>query len=103
MSGAPELDLDRLKAIEPPVAADPAATLARWTADGHRPDVFVGDGAEKYRDLIGSPSVIGMPVLAGAIGRLAAARARRGEAIAPAALQPLYVRRPDAEIARDKK
>src|SRR6266700_3111995 len=68
VSGAPELDLDRLEVIEAPVAADPTTLMARWTSGGHRPDVFVGDGAEKYRDVIGPASMIAMPVLAGAIG-----------------------------------
>jgi len=43
------------------------------------------------------------PLLAGIIGRLAAARARRGETVDPVGIQPLYVRRPDAEIDRDKR
>ena len=42
------------------------------------------------------------PLLAGAVGRLALSRARRGEFTAPAGLHPLYVRRPDAELTRDR-
>ena len=43
------------------------------------------------------------PLLAGAVGRMAVARARRGEGVDPASVHPLYVRRPDAEIARENK
>jgi hypothetical protein len=48
-----------------------------------------------------SARVVEAPLLAGAIGRLA--RARRAEAVDPGTVRALYVRRPDAEIARDEK
>jgi hypothetical protein len=62
----------------------------------------------RYRDVFGAwagngPRIMEAPRLAGAIGRLAAARARRGEAVAPMAVRPLYVRRPDAVLARDRQ
>jgi hypothetical protein len=41
------------------------------------------------------------PPLAPAIARMADLQAARGGAVAPFAVKPLYVRRPDAEIARD--
>jgi hypothetical protein len=34
---------------------------------------------------------------------MAIARASAGESVDPAGVQPLYVRRPDAEIAKDRK
>ncbi len=40
--------------------------------------------------------------LAGAIAAVAAREAAQGRTIAPHALHPLYVRRPDAEVARDR-
>jgi hypothetical protein len=43
------------------------------------------------------------PLIAGAIGRMAVVQAQRGEAIDPAAVHPLYVRKSDAEIERDRK
>jgi tRNA threonylcarbamoyladenosine biosynthesis protein TsaB len=97
------LDPARLELVEEPTAGDPEGTLARWTARGTPPDLFVGQGAVLYRELLGDAHIVDTPILAGAIGRLASARAWRGEAVRPAALQPLYVRRPDVEIARDKK
>jgi len=68
---------------------------------------FHGDGAVRYRDDIvtvcGSSVTVAttVPPLAGALGRIAARRA--GEAVLPHAIVPIYVRRPDAEIARDRQ
>jgi len=103
----PLFDAGRLREIEAPAVGDPAATLTQWANRGHRPSVFVGDGATIYKDVIdriASPQarIVEAPLLAGAIGRMAVARAVRGEA-APEGIRPLYVRRPDAEIAREAK
>ncbi len=68
---------------------------------------FHGDGAVRYREDIiavrGSSTIVAasVPPLAGAIGRIPARRA--GEAVLPHAIVPIYVRRPDAEIARDRR
>ena len=43
------------------------------------------------------------PALAGVIGRMAVDRARAGATVNPAGVQPLYVRRPDAELARRRR
>jgi tRNA threonylcarbamoyladenosine biosynthesis protein TsaB len=96
----------RLEEMEGPTVGDPAATLARWSnGHGSAPAVFVGDGAILYQDVIRQraidPEIVSAPMLAGTIGRLAAARA--GEAGEPSDIRPLYVRRPDAEIARDSR
>ena len=69
--------------------------------------VFIGDGAARYRTELhaqtqGRAVVLEPPALAPFIARLALARAARGEAGPPHALQPLYVRRSDAELAREK-
>ena len=64
--------------------------------------VFVGDGAVTYRDRIPGPIVEPTPLIAGAVARIAHARAARGEAPPPHAIRPLYVRRPDAVLARER-
>jgi hypothetical protein len=70
---------------------------------------IVGDGATKHRHAIaewsnGSWQVLDPPpVLASAIGAVGRRRAARGLAGAPHALQPLYVRRPDAELERERR
>ena len=100
---------ERLVEVEEPIVGNPAATLTRWRNRMRDASVmFVGDGAVLYADAISSCASAGwqvlpqVPLLAGAIGRMAAARAERGDTIDPAAVHPLYVRRPDAEVARDK-
>jgi tRNA threonylcarbamoyladenosine biosynthesis protein TsaB len=107
VADAPLFTLERLAAIEAPSVGDPVETLARWSAYLDRGSVFIGDGALKYRDAIArgaaGAEVEPPPLLAGAIGRIALARAARGDTLDPAGIQPLYVRRPDAEIDREKK
>jgi hypothetical protein len=85
--------------------AAPEAALAALD-DSYRSAVFAGAGADGARASIaawaGRPIEIvsAPPSLAPALAVLGAARARRGEAGPPHSLQPLYVRRPDAELER---
>jgi tRNA threonylcarbamoyladenosine biosynthesis protein TsaB len=68
--------------------------------------VFVGDGAVKYRPTIAErlgdarAPAAPPPPLAGAIALLAWREPQR--AVLPHAVVPIYVRRPDAELARDR-
>jgi tRNA threonylcarbamoyladenosine biosynthesis protein TsaB len=106
VTDAPAFTPERLVEVEGPTVGEAIATLARWTQRlAVAPLVFVGDGAVMYADDIAravpSAGVLSAPLLAGAMGRLAIARARRDETIEPAGIHPLYVRRPDAEIARE--
>ena len=68
---------------------------------------FIGDGAETYRELIvsrlGHAARIAdpvVPLLAGVIAVLATIDYTKGHRPPPHAIRPLYVRRPDAELAR---
>jgi tRNA threonylcarbamoyladenosine biosynthesis protein TsaB len=95
---------DGCRAMEPVTVEQPDRLLARIGA----PTVFIGDAVALHRDLIierlGGQATFPLmpsPVLAGAIGRLAHAAALAGERPSPDAIRPLYVRRPDAELARD--
>src|SRR3989442_8786557 len=97
---------NRLEELEGPAVGDAESTLARWMRDrGVTPAVFVGDGAVLYEDQIRRAIVTAgvepPPLLASTIGRLAIARA--SDAMDPAALRPLYVRKPEAIISRDNK
>jgi tRNA threonylcarbamoyladenosine biosynthesis protein TsaB len=102
---------ERLVEVEGPSVGKPAETLTRWGTHVRDASVlFVGDGAILYADTIDTISrgtspgwtvQPQTPLLAGAIGRIAVARAERGDTIDPGAVQPLYVRRPDAEVARE--
>ncbi len=71
--------------------------------------IFVGGGADTYRDLIvtttagwGRLADPITPSLAGTIATMAARLAAAGHRPKPHAVRPLYVRRPDAELARSR-
>jgi tRNA threonylcarbamoyladenosine biosynthesis protein TsaB len=96
----------RVIELEGATVGSPAETLTRWrAASAGSAMVFVGDGAVGFAaNIMGaSPSsrVVAPPELAGAIGLLAVDR--QADALEPAAVRPLYVRRPDVEVVRDEK
>jgi tRNA A37 threonylcarbamoyladenosine modification protein TsaB len=64
--------------------------------------VFIGDGAVKYRAQIPGRVIEPTPLVAGAVAQIAHTRAAAGDAPPPHAIRPLYVRRPDAELARER-
>ncbi len=93
-----------------PVVGRPAAVLDAWASQIAQIEVeFVGDGAVVYRaqleermgELAGVADVV--PPLAPTIAVMAAREAAAGHAGHPEAIRPLYVRRPDAELARERK
>jgi tRNA threonylcarbamoyladenosine biosynthesis protein TsaB len=99
----PRFAADRLIELDPPMVGDPSAILARWEAAGRLPAALAGDGAVLFAEMVpGTIAVITPPPLASIIGRMAVARARAGDAVDPAGVQPLYIRRPDVEVAREK-
>jgi tRNA threonylcarbamoyladenosine biosynthesis protein TsaB len=96
---------DREGEVEAPVVARPDALLSQYDAT---PTLFIGDGARTYRDVIqarGGPAwrvaEAVVPMLAGTIATLAASIVAAGASPAPHLIRPLYVRRTDAELARD--
>lgn len=94
--------------VEHAIVEKPDAILSRWTREGRRPVVFAGDGALVYRELIGrlvpgAAIIDPLPPLAPAIASLAAASVRRDGPAAPDAIRPIYIRRSDAELARDRR
>lgn len=95
----------RLTAVDAAAVDTPPAILERWSAAGLMPDLFIGSGARLYADLITTGRrgrILAPPPLAPVIGLAAVERARAGDLVGPAGVQPLYVRRPDAEIARQQ-
>jgi hypothetical protein len=94
---------ERLDELDPATVLDPAATLSRWKTLGTLAAV-AGEGAVAYQQLLAPPTrLVHPPALAGAIGRMAIARARHGLSQDPASVHALYVRRPDAEVERERK
>ena len=98
---------DGAREVESPSVEPPEAILARLR--GAR-TLFIGDGVGARREAIlaamhphGALAPILEPPLASLIGRLASAAAAAGRRPGPSEIQPLYVRRPDAELARDAR
>jgi tRNA A37 threonylcarbamoyladenosine modification protein TsaB len=95
--------------VDGPSVGKPSDVLAQWAAgNGSHQIMFVGEGVLVYTDLIRAamPAAIlatELPMLAPSIAILAEAHARQHGSSPPDAIRPLYVRRPDAELARDRK
>jgi tRNA threonylcarbamoyladenosine biosynthesis protein TsaB len=93
-----------IEEVESPRVDRPEIVLRDWVERAPGPVAIAGDGAVLFRDVIGSMSeVVAPPPMAAVIARLARLTAANGGGMSPAGVQPLYVRRPDAEIARDQK
>ncbi len=103
------LDATAGRTLESPLAGAPAAVLLAWRAhlEG-RAAVFIGDATSRDATLIavsgaGQWTTRTPPPLAPALARLAGIRAARGEAGLPHQLTPIYVRRPDVELERERR
>ena len=97
-----------------PVVANPEdlldALAPRPTILAANDILFIGDGAETYREMIlarlGHAARIAdpaTPLLAGVTAVLATIDYKNGLRPPPHAIRPLYLRRPDAELARDNR
>ena len=96
-----------LDGLAPPTAASPEQTLRSYERlNVPEPLFFAGDGAVRYHEAIvaalGDRAEVQAPAaaLAAEAGRIAAVHPER--AVAPDAVVPIYVRRPDAELARER-
>lgn len=102
----PRAEMPWSMAAEPAVGS-PDAILASQPFDRAEPTVFIGDGARRYADTIGGAAAcwavsLEEPLLAPALTWIGRRLAAGSHTTLPHALQPLYVRRPDAEIERDR-
>jgi len=89
-----------------PVVAKPEEILDKLA---NQPTLFIGDGARAYQEkvlqhlgrhaLAENPA----PLLAGTIAMIAGDIASTGAYAPPHAVRPMYVRRTDAELARDAR
>jgi len=91
--------------VEVPTVARPENLLASLKGQA---TMFTGDGAARNEELI--RAMLGgaarftdpvAPLLAGAVATLAGEAFRAGQRPPPHAIRPIYVRRSDAELARD--
>lgn len=92
-----------------PLADTPGHVLELWGREHARIHRWIGEGAKVYEDTLRQHGhsrdgiIRPTPVLAPLIATLGARLAAAGHARPPHALRPVYVRRPDAEIARDRR
>ncbi len=98
------------RVTEDPVSAVPGAVLDGWAHRLRRRSAWViGDGVAASRSLLDARLAAGsrrfdeVPPLARAMAAMAALAPWHDRAGAPHALRPVYVRRPDAELARDRR
>jgi tRNA threonylcarbamoyladenosine biosynthesis protein TsaB len=104
VADAPLFAPDRLVEIDRPAVGDPVATLLRWRERFPAVAVLSGDGATAYADLLTeNRRVLPSPLLAGAIGLMAGARAATGKIVEATPVQPIYIRRSDAEVDRERR
>lgn len=103
------IDGNTRAALAPPLAASPAAVLDAWRARlaPHRA-MFIGDAVTRDAELIdrigeGRWQRRTPDPLAPQIALLGGRMADRGLAGLPHALTPIYVRRPDAEIEKERR
>ena len=107
--GATITEPDGMRTVIPPAVGLPPEVAAAWSAalDG-RSLAVLGDGAVRYASALRSAfgarlrEIAAPAPLAPFVGQLAA-RAPASSLIRPHAIQPLYVRRPDAELARARR
>lgn len=86
---------------------DPAETAAAWSEIVGGSTIWLaGDGADVYRNRLEASRldcrIVVPPPLAPVVADVAAVRFRVDGQVAPHAIRPVYVRRPDAELARDR-
>ena len=98
---------DRHVQVEAASVEPPDAVLTRFAG---APTLFIGDAVtiyeERIRRSLGAAGTIASPPsppLAATIAAMARDRIAAGERPAPDSIRPLYVRRPDVELARDAR
>ncbi len=98
------------EAVAPPMAGTAVAVLDVWAPRLVGRSISVGgDAVAATRDLLETrlgphARLLDDPApLAPVIARIASERAARGETVTPHAIRPVYVRRPDAVLARGRR
>lgn len=103
------VDVRSQAVIEAPVAESPVRLLEQWRAHLYdQPALFIGDAVTRDAATISAAGDARWEIrtpdpLAPQIAALAAGLAAQGKAGPPHALVPIYVRRSDAEIDRDRR
>ncbi len=100
-----------LTSLAAPVAASADEIARRWRLEGRLTGLIAsGDGALRYRSVVAEyegglfARLLESPVaIAPAVARLAVDAFANGGSFLPHAIRPIYVRRPDAELARERR
>jgi tRNA threonylcarbamoyladenosine biosynthesis protein TsaB len=108
VTSEPPLSAARLVELSAPLVGGPSRVLEEWEgAIQNRSLLVIGDGAVRYETILRARlphvQIALAPLLAGTIGLMAVRLAGAGGGVDAAELRPLYVRRPDAEIDREKR
>ncbi|MGE3841899.1 MAG: tRNA (adenosine(37)-N6)-threonylcarbamoyltransferase complex dimerization subunit type 1 TsaB, partial [Vicinamibacterales bacterium] len=103
----PALPDDPWRELEPASVGDPSLAAVLWR-DRHGDNLLIegdfDDGlAAPLNEAFPSARLRARPPLAAAVASVAHRRARQGRTARPHAVQPLYVRLPDAVLARNRK
>jgi tRNA A37 threonylcarbamoyladenosine modification protein TsaB len=90
----------------PAAAGAPEVILDAWRLPSDAAVIFVGDAAAEHRALIeqhirAGVQILTPPRLARAVAAIAAAQPDR--AVLPHEIVPVYVRKSDAELARERR
>ena len=98
------------RATEGPVARTPSDLLDAWGPKlRNRPVTVIGNGIGRDRGFLEaelgpkSRLIADVPPLASVMAVMASQRPWRDHAVSPHAIRPVYVRRPDAELARARR
>jgi len=94
-------------AVGNPISARPGAVLDKWRAAGDpMPVVWIGGGAMTYAAEVKASGsavrILETPLLAPLVAEVGEQIKSANGSVAPHALRPLYIRRPDAELARSR-
>lgn len=94
--------------LEEDTVGNPEMVLAGWLNRFDGPILLAGDGALVYRGAAAGHGdrvaiLDEVPPIAAEIARMAAEQAADGRTVTPGAIQPIYIRRPDAELARERR
>jgi tRNA threonylcarbamoyladenosine biosynthesis protein TsaB len=93
-----------VRSIGEAVSAPAADVASQWADSDLAVSLWIGEGVLRYREQIGPGQVVEeTPLLAPLVARLGTLAAVAGQAGAPHALRPIYVRPPDVELTRDRK
>jgi tRNA threonylcarbamoyladenosine biosynthesis protein TsaB len=102
VTGERSIDIDRLPPVIEPSVGPPEDLAARLAGIEGRPVLLAGEAGKRVPLPAGSHVEIMVPAMLLAEAAARVARAQPERAVTPHAVRPIYIRRPDAVIARER-